>query len=148
MPQHRPAKRRRKIEWSEKFSVGVDEIDAQHRQLLELMNKLGDTADAEGSTKSGSFSALNAMVNYAELHFTTEESYLQRYSYPEYLTQKKEHEEFVEKVFSMMEQLEDEGVLTLGSIILFLHDWYVDHIIGEDQKYKDFILGKKRVVLE
>ncbi len=142
MSKHRAANSRRKMEWSDKFSVGVDVIDAQHRKLLELINQFGDIADAENTTRANSFSALNAMVKYAELHFKTEEGYLERYGYSQYSNQKKDHEEFFEKVFSMMQQLEDEGILTLGSIIIFLEDWYADHILGEDQKYKKFLMEK------
>ena len=28
------------IQWSSKYSVGVDEIDAQHRSLIDLTNEL------------------------------------------------------------------------------------------------------------
>ena len=36
-----------KIEWKDIFSVGVDELDTQHRGLLDLINELGDLAEAQ-----------------------------------------------------------------------------------------------------
>jgi len=49
--------------------------------LLDLINNIGDLADAQDTVKSAGFGALNAMVRYAENHFRTEEGYLERYSY-------------------------------------------------------------------
>ena len=134
--------RRTKKEWKDRFSVGIPELDAQHRGLLDLINKIGELADARGTVNSSAFGALNEMIRYADNHFRTEEGYLQRYGYPGYSEQKKEHEAFVERAFSMAQDLEKESGLSLGAIIFYLEDWYVDHVLGIDQGYKHFLANK------
>jgi hemerythrin-like metal-binding protein len=110
--------RRTKKEWKDRFSVGIAELDAQHRGLLDLINKIGELADTRGTVNSSAFGALNEMIRYADNHFRTEEGYLQRYGYPGYREQKKEHDAFVERAFSMAQDLEKETGLSLGAIIL------------------------------
>jgi hemerythrin-like metal-binding protein len=133
--------RRKTRQWNDTYTVGIEEIDAQHRGLLDLINEIGDLADAQDEVKSAAFLALNAMIRYAQNHFRTEEGYLEKYSYPAYPEQKAEHEVFVETGFSMVQQLE-EKVFTFGAIKLYLEDWYADHILGTDQGYKRFLSNK------
>jgi|GEM_PF-883717 hemerythrin-like metal-binding protein len=131
--------RRIRKEWQDSFTVGIEELDVQHRTLLYLINETGDLADAQNTAKSATFTALNAMILYAENHFRTEEDYFERYTYPEHCQQKEEHEAFVDSVFSMAQELDKESALSLGSIILFLEDWYTDRVPGADQEYKQFL---------
>ncbi|MFZ0931029.1 MAG: bacteriohemerythrin [Syntrophobacteraceae bacterium] len=136
------SKRRTKKEWKDSFKVGICELDVQHRGLLDLINKIGDLADGHGTVESSAFGALNAMIRYADNHFRTEEGYLEKHCFPEYRQHKKEHEAFVETVFSMAQELEKENGLSLGAIIFYLDDWYGDHVLGIDQGYKQFLSSR------
>jgi hemerythrin-like metal-binding protein len=112
------------------------------RGLLDLINNIGDLADTRGAGKASTFSALNEMIRYADNHFRTEEGYLEKYSYQGCDEQKKELEVFVERAFSMARELEKDRGLSLGAIIFYLEDWYVDHVQGIDQTYKQFLTGQ------
>jgi hemerythrin-like metal-binding protein len=97
--------------------------------------------DQYNFSKAECFSALNATVRYAENHFKTEEDYFQKYGYPKFLEHNKEHEGFVEEIFSMVDGLE-EGTLTLAGITMHLKDWFSDHLLNTDQQYKEFFAEK------
>jgi hemerythrin len=131
------SKHKPRIEWRDSYSVGIEELDAQHRKLLELINEISKADDA-GTSKSSCFAILNSMIRYAEEHFTTEERYLESNAYPKCLEQKRAHEKFVQETFDKARQLEEEGMLTIGGITMYLEDWYKDHILGFDQDYKAF----------
>lgn len=131
------SKYKRRIEWKDSYSVGIEELDSQHRKLLELINQIGALAEKDLS-KESCFAMLNAMIKYAQEHFYTEERYLEENAYPNYTQQKEAHESFVEDTFSMAQDLAGEGLLTLGGISIYLEDWYKDHILGFDQDYKAF----------
>ncbi len=132
---------RAKLEWSDIYGVSIDVIDNQHRGLFRLINEVSEMADLDSSSKEKCFSALNATIRYAENHFKTEENYLQKYGYPQFLQHKKEHDGFVEEIFSMVEGLED-GLLTLGGISILLKNWFSEHFRVTDQQYKAFLLEK------
>jgi hemerythrin-like metal-binding protein len=137
MPLSSISKHKPRIEWRTSYSVGVEDLDSQHRKLLELINKIGDAAGT-GLSRESCFAVLNAMIRYAQEHFTTEERYLEKNSYPKYLEQKGAHEKFVQETFTMAQELDEEGLLTLGGITIYLEDWYQDHILGFDQDYRAF----------
>ena len=103
---------------------------------------IGDLADARDAVNSSTFNVLNAMIRCVDNHFRTEEGYLEKYCYPRYSEQKKQHEAFVERAFSMAQDLEKETGLSLGAIIFYLEDWYVDHVLDIDQGYKHFLANK------
>ncbi len=130
------SKHKPRIEWRDSYSVGIKELDSQHRQLLELINEISK-ADDTGTPIASCFAILNSMIRYAEEHFTTEERYLENNAYPKCFEQKRAHEKFVQETFYKARQLE-EGVLTIGGITMYLEDWYKDHILGFDQDYKAF----------
>ncbi|SPF39780.1 putative Hemerythrin-like metal-binding protein [Syntrophobacter sp. SbD1] len=130
------------MEWKDSYNVGIKDLDAQHRGLLDLINRIGDLADMFAPSNPVVFGALNEMIRYADNHFRTEERYLEKYGYPKYLEQREEHEAFVEKTFEMAGDLEKENGLTLGAIILFLEDWYADHILGKDRSYAQCLATK------
>ncbi len=136
------AAHRQKMKWQERYNVGHEALDRQHRKLLDLINDIRDLSE-KGPSKEVSFSALNAMVKYAQAHFDTEEHQLEECDYPRLAQQKESHEQFMERVFSMAQDLEDE-MLTMGSLTIYLEDWYIDHILGSDQEYKACI-GQKNL---
>jgi hemerythrin len=131
-------------EWKNSYSVGVKELDLQHQTLLKLINELDQFLEnrQEASSKARCYAALNALVKYAELHFSTEEGYLSKCAYPKYDLQKKEHEDFLDTVFSMHAKFEKDGSYTLNEIINYLRDWYSLHVLGMDQRYKQFLAEK------
>jgi hemerythrin len=131
-------------EWKNSYSVGVKELDLQHQTLLKLINELDQFLEnrQEASSKARCYAALNALVKYAELHFSAEEGYLSKYAYPKYDLQKKEHEDFIDTVFSMNARFEKDGAYTLNEIVNYLRDWYSLHILSLDQKYKQFLAEK------
>ena len=61
-----------KLEWDDRFSVGIPEVDADHRRLIELANKL-NAAFLANARKSEIEEILTSLANEAEAHFRREE---------------------------------------------------------------------------
>ena len=129
------------FEWQDQYSVGIKEMDAQHLKLVELINELyrlllSNNPDAFVGE------ILNRLVEYAGVHFQSEEDLLQKYRYPEIEAHKKEHEAFVEKIITYHKQ-HKKGTLTLSvAIVNFLKDWLKNHINYSDKKYSAFLSDK------
>ena len=85
---------------------------------------------------------LNAMVKYAELHFTTEEKLMKKYGYEGLEMQQNEHDSFTMKVFALNEELAQAKGDIYSDLIIFLKEWYVSHILGTDKEYLDFFKEK------
>jgi hemerythrin-like metal-binding protein len=129
------------IDWNDTYSVGVAELDEQHKGLLKILNDLSE-ANRGPSGTSVFFKTLNDLTQYAQNHFATEERYMEKHGYPGLEEQQKDHESFVEKVFLFNEQREKGDTDLYQDIVVFLKDWYLSHILGMDKQYKKFFAEK------
>ncbi len=60
------------MQWSEKMSVGVIELDADHKELIKVINRLGAIAEDQ-ARQNAIRQSLFALLRYAEYHFAREE---------------------------------------------------------------------------
>jgi hemerythrin len=125
------------IVWNEKYSVGVKEIDLQHKKLTDLINGLHD-AMKEGKGKDVLARVLQDLINYAASHFATEEKYMTQFKYPAYPAHKGEHEKFVKKVLDLQKDFNSGTAVMTLEVMNFLKDWLFNHIQGTDKKYGPF----------
>ncbi len=129
------------IEWGEHLSVGVKVFDDEHKQLVQLVNKLNQALQA-GSAKKTMEEILQNLVNYTKIHFTHEEDYMVLYDYPEYAKHKQEHEALTNQVMDFLQRYNAGKASFSLELMNFLKDWLTKHILGSDKKYKDFFLAK------
>jgi hemerythrin len=128
------------LPWDEKYSINV-KIDSQHKKLIDLINGLHDAMKV-GKSKDVMSKILQGLIDYTDYHFSTEEKFMTKYSYPEYPQHKSEHERFVEKVLDFQKRF-NAGSLTLSMEVLgFLKDWLSNHILVTDKKYGPFFNEK------
>jgi hemerythrin-like metal-binding protein len=131
-----------KIEWSNMFSVGVDILDEQHKTLIGMMNRLIDTpsTDSNSAIVTG---LLNDMITYATTHFVEEERRMNLHNYPDFLIHQAQHVAFMEKTAEFCSVEEGEMVVHDFSetVRRYLRDWWINHILTDDMKYKSLFAG-------
>ncbi len=129
------------IIWNESFSVGVRELDEQHKELIRMINKLIETRDTKVDSEMIS-DILTKMTKYAGYHFQTEEQYMIEYDYPDYSSHREQHKEFRKKTvaFCMDTMAYKETIPT--EILSYLKNWLTNHILKSDIKYKSFFNEK------
>ena len=130
-----------KIIWDESFSVGVKRIDAQHKELIKMINKLIETPDIKVDSELIS-DLLSRMTDYADYHFKTEEEYMVEYNYPDYSIHKDQHVEFKKQAlaFCLGTMAQQETIVT--EIFFYLKNWLTTHVLGSDMEYKLFFNEK------
>ena len=62
------------MSWSDDLSVGLQEIDEQHKILITLINRLFTEAIMQKADQSVVSKILNELVQYTIVHFSVEES--------------------------------------------------------------------------
>ena len=123
------------FEWSEKCSVGIPELDAQHRRLIELINELVNSMQT-GETNGNAAAILKELNRYAESHLQREELVLRVKGYPRYAEHKAEHDAYRAKIAALLEYSE-RGDFTVR-LTNFVSDWWRFHVQGTDQEYARF----------
>lgn len=124
--------------WDEKFSVNVKELNDHHKKLIDLVNELHEGMKV-GKSKQIMSSILKKLIEYTQFHFSTEEKYFTKYTYPEQKAHKSEHDKFVSKVLQFQQDFEKGNILASMDVMSFLKDWLVNHIQVSDKKYGPFL---------
>lgn len=127
---------RKDFEWKPEYSVHVQVIDNQHKHFISILNKLlheltkGEPKEVVGNT-------LDSIVDYAKLHFSTEERYFDEFNYKGAEEHKGEHKKLMEKidVLKAKRDTTDDPVGLVFETLDFLEDWLIYHLINMDQKY-------------
>jgi len=129
------------IEWNDSYSVGVKEMDDQHKKLVAMVNQLHDAMKAGQASKEAP-AILKSLVDYTHYHFEAEEKMLDKATYPGYLNQQKLHKALIAQVVQYQADLGTKS-LTIGvKLSEFLKDWLMTHISVEDKKYGKFMNDK------
>jgi hemerythrin-like metal-binding protein len=123
-----------KILWDDKYSVGVEIIDDQHKMLFANINKLIDIL-REVPKKEHVDEVIAELVNYKKFHFLTEEKYFDEFGYDNTEDHKAKHKEFNIKLESLINRCGDDSITLAFGLVDFLEDWLLDHILVDDQKY-------------
>lgn len=125
------------LEWSEKFSVNESHMDTHHKMILKYLSELqGEISGKGASGKVGE--TLKALADYAAIHFNEEESLMLKMNFPGLDAQVKQHAYFINEIKEMFKQY-DNGSLPGQSVISFLRDWFINHILQEDYKYGQLV---------
>ena len=125
--------------WTPDLSVGVEQIDNQHKMWFEKAEKLFQ-AGKEHRTKEYLGELLGFLDDYTKQHFSDEERYMLSIQYPEYEAQKKAHTAFIGQLAKLRSDYETSG----GNILVILNanqmvvDWLTKHISNMDKKIGQF----------
>lgn len=129
------------INWQDSFSVGVAEIDIQHKKLLAMINRLIEEQKVLTDPKTIA-DLLMEMTDYAEEHFRTEEYLMAEYGYEQKTAHEKKHRTFIDTTVSFYSATDIGPNILSNALLEYLSSWLVDHILGEDMKYREFFQDK------
>lgn len=122
------------IVWSDDYSVGIQEIDEQHKRLIALINELY-TAVAQKQNHAQLSRILDGLVEYTKIHFAVEECLMRLFDYKDYTAHKAIHDDIVDKVLAFQIRFRS-GDETVGmQLLMFLQDWLINHIQKVDTLY-------------
>lgn len=126
------------VQWRDQFSVGNDLIDADHKYLLEIINK------AELSLQAHQHGALVAVLeelaHYGQMHFEREERVARAVGYPKAQQLHASHEMLVQSLVTFRADLGASWTPEAGTRFAeFLRDWLIQHVIKEDLQMKPWM---------
>lgn len=126
------------IGWKESYSVHIDLIDGQHKQLFALIEKLQQGIEQDRDREIIR-EIIFELVHYTEYHFSAEEELMRRYKYPAYEAHKAEHTRFIKEVRELIDDMVHGKVALSDKALNFLNSWIVSHIGKVDQRLAPFL---------
>ncbi|MBL0224240.1 MAG: hemerythrin family protein [Geobacteraceae bacterium] len=128
------------IEWRESLSIGVDEIDNQHKQLLSHFDRLLKACET-GRGIDELRNLLGFLDGYVLHHFSDEEGIQRQHGYPGYEAHKKEHDAFITRLKALRQEIGRDGV-ALHHVVEtnnLLLKWLIHHISTVDVQLGRFL---------
>jgi len=122
------------IAWRSEFETGVEDVDHEHRELIDLINQLHGQlgSDAEPATINAFLGEVFARIS---AHFALEESIMRKYDYDQYLEHKTDHEKLLDDIRDIMDDFETGKYAAYDeALAAAVHDWFVDHFKTKDAR--------------
>lgn len=127
--------------WSDENSVNVEEIDVQHQKMLELVNNLHSSVE-NCIDKNDLKDLLVELVEFTDLHFSTEERLMEKHGYPERGEHHKEHRMLLQHLNDLVAAVSRGKYPTFCSDYDVSSDWALVHISEFDKSLGAFLNSK------
>lgn len=128
------------LEWCEEFSVGVAQLDEDHRLLFELVRTIEELPrplPAERVT-----GLLDALATYVATHFAREEEHQAAIGFPGLARHRELHRQLIARLESFRRQhASDPRRFDIAALRDFMRRWLINHVLNEDMSYRWFEEG-------
>ncbi len=128
----------KELVWDHVLSVGIDEIDDDHRILVDLFNILNHSV-LEGETAEYLAAVLEELINCTIWHFSHEERLMLKYGYEERDEHKSEHRELIESAKELQQKILEAEKPVDEEDLVFLERWLTAHILTADMRLGAFL---------
>lgn len=131
--------------WTPSLSVGVAQIDDQHKTWFEKAEKLFE-AGKNNQAKEYIGELLGFLDSYTKRHFADEERYMQSIHYPEFAQQKQAHTAFIAELTKIRNDFNSSGgniavIINANQMVL---NWLTKHISSMDKKIGEYAKSIRR----
>lgn len=122
------------IEWQPQFEIGIPAIDHEHREMIELINRLHAslTNDAPKSDIDDFLGEVHANIS---AHFALEEKTMRDMAYAEFDAHKADHERLLDDIRDIMDAFDADAYFDYGgSLAEGLRVWFTEHFRTMDAR--------------
>lgn len=121
--------------WQERYVLGVERIDTQHKELFRMTDELLQAIHAQVGQESLQ-KAIGFLKQYVVYHFQDEEAYQASIGYSGIAAHKREHQAFTDTVLDYEKRLAASGysLQLVKDLAGTLTAWLIYHVADTDQK--------------
>jgi len=127
------------VSWSSNLSVGINEIDEQHKALISILNELHN-AVRYNQGAGICLEIFDRLIDNTKTHFAVEENLLDMSDYPHYEDHHAEHTALLEEVQLIRNRVISGEIKISFKLLHFLRTWLTKHILGSDKAYANYLL--------
>jgi hemerythrin-like metal-binding protein len=118
--------------------TGLPEIDSQHADLFEVVNRLHRAA-LSGEPRPSVEKILASLRACTIFHFDTEEKWMKESWFPDYVAHKAAHDELTNQIIALEGDYADGTESLSVPFIETLRDWLIIHVTEDDVKLADHL---------
>jgi hemerythrin-like metal-binding protein len=119
------------LHWKDGYSVGIEPVDHEHRELIDLINRLHAALSAADAhlTVPAFFGDLLAAISS---HFALEEKIMRERGYDALPAHKADHERLLDELRDLMDTYEQSEEVDSLELALRLDAWFSRHFRTHD----------------
>ena len=121
------------IEWKRHYSVGVKAVDHEHRELIDLINRLHEELLAGTSTPAVT-AFLGEIFRSISAHFALEERFMREHRYDQFTEHKQAHEQLLEEIREIMDSYDADPEGVSNQLSDRLDAWFTLHFGTHDAR--------------
>ncbi|MFN3746578.1 MAG: bacteriohemerythrin [Hyphomicrobiaceae bacterium] len=120
------------LQWKDQYSVGIAAVDYEHKELIDLINRLHDELTASGDKLSaGAF--FGDLFKGISAHFALEERFMRERQYDQLAQHKADHERLLDEIRDIMDEFEEREVAS-DELRARLDAWFSRHFETHDAR--------------
>lgn len=122
--------------WQERFNLGVEVIDKEHKKLFSILNRLLSDKQKDEKSQWIYQEGIKYFKEHAMKHFAEEEVYMASISYPGFETHRRIHDNFRKQTLPTLEKELNQTDYSPEAIEHFLgvcSGWLIGHTLTEDR---------------
>lgn len=127
-----------RIQWSDELSVGVKEVDDQHRELINIANTLLGAVET-GSGRTVTDKVIKRLRDYTVFHFNSEEELMRASQYPRLSEHAARHARLKNEVKDFQRDVYEGKSPSTAKVMAFLKQWLLNHILTYDREFARFL---------
>jgi hemerythrin len=121
----------------------VSEIDQQHQELVNMLNRLND-AVKNNESREDIYRIIDDVISYTRFHFATEERLMVQSGYPEIEWHKDKHKQLIQEALRLKGKLDYVGEQMFTE---WFNHWpfanVLAHIQYADKQFEDHIIQSR-----
>lgn len=120
------------LQWKHQYSVGIEAVDYEHKELIALINRLYDEL-TKGGEKLEASAFFGDLLRGISAHFALEERFMRERRYDQLTQHKADHERLLDEIRDIMDDFEEHEVVSaeLGGR---LDTWFSRHFETHDAR--------------
>ena len=121
------------LRWKDEYSVGIEAVDHEHKELIDLINDLHDQLSNKdaGSSVEAFFGDLFRGIS---AHFALEERFMREHGYDQLPQHKSDHERLLDELRDMMDELINNETIADSDLSSRLDAWFSRHFETHDAR--------------
>lgn len=122
------------LEWRESYGIGIEEVDHEHRELIDLINALHASLGADRTLELVE-AFLGEVLSDISAHFALEEKVMRARSYDAYAEHKADHERLLDELRELMDEQAMGAPLDDERLAARLSEWFGRHFRTQDARF-------------
>ena len=131
------------IVWADTLDTGHAGMDAEHKELAQLFNRLRDAAES-GEGKAACAGVLDGIIGHTRTHFEMEQRLMTQYRYPKIEQHAAEHAMLIRQALDYRDNFDLDSAESRSALMRFPEVWLEFHILFSDKALAAFLDRARR----